>query len=1006
MSEIQFSKVTATKVNNSISVDRGIELQSLGPFGTKHGAPAPAISYQMPVDTQSGYENLEMGCTKCHEFGNSTMDGSSAFDENKTTFFGADANREDNLDSTCTQQEILFQDYPEVPVLNNSADCSNKMDSKPFLMSLGSKSLLNPQQRKPLGEITHGKVSNSIDECVDIENSCEAESTMYNPVQLDITSCHGYGILPRKSSFAEDEVFTAESDNSHSLDLTLCHGQDLGFPMCSQASYGMEKQDATDFLRSLGAVSKPKVEDTIDREYFENKNLLMHVAGEHLVSSVFQEAPVKQQGFKNCSTKQDLGAANGHSFLVGLLTPPKVETETTYFHGEENLDLTSCHSRTILGSGIQGVKRDITPYYGFEVSEFHYGAANEESEMDLTRSFCSATYQKAIASDGNILTHKTINCKTSETPDRDSHNKNPKRSYHEATNVDVTSCYGAGLVHSASKHAVNDDHDSSNEMELTENHGQIASSRIKQIDYSCSAQGTDIYFMKNTVVDNHGHDNLQPKINEPLKLPVCSSFASKPDKGQVCGETENSQTGECKSKQRESINLMASHDQFTTESSQQHKSIKRKSLNELTNVDLTMCYGPGFVKSPNTDGTPNYNVDNDGMDFTIIRSDQETFLSNVTENASVAKRNTCSPSVSEGPVEARDQNSIESCADIDAPTQDENGCFSAQDVNQISYFKFYVDTRACLRPVTNRYCPDDVQDILKPIPTRETQYLDSKAKRYLEHAGKATGMTGQNDERHRSCLSKEEFNMSTYDEIGVVQATASNTKPFSEAGLVPGIGGSNFNINNVPTMNKINVSLSDQNSMIKSNGIDARELPNIEETTSMLDSGDSYDKSFVTTEEMKLLFSDKNSISKPSPITDKGFSTVEQPTPVSDNDGSRSRSLLFTTEEMNLSGNDQITGIKASGIELNRCSEQEKCSKVSLHDDRSYPSDEDTNVPLCIQNRADHVAFKEPVCKTKESRNPSVPVERESSTICCSLMDTDRLVCTGLFLVQQIFFFS
>ena len=235
---MQFNHLSTGDEESAVFYDRGILLQTITQAQVQHTVPVDVTICHGPgiisapnndPDASGANPSEEIDYTKCR---------SSVFssDLDQTRLFSGDTGID--LDITCSQQEVFFRDYPAQLSSPENLEQSGKMDSKSFLLSLGSKpsstqtheaiqhtkdymtptSNINAYcQRRPLGEITDmqsamktrqevGDQQSNVDENVEL-TACHSykglenivpktkRRSIYEPVDIDVTSCYGPCLL-------------------------------------------------------------------------------------------------------------------------------------------------------------------------------------------------------------------------------------------------------------------------------------------------------------------------------------------------------------------------------------------------------------------------------------------------------------------------------------------------------------------------------------------------------------------------------------------------------------------------------------------------------------------------------------------------------------------------------------------------------------------------------------------------------------------------------------------
>ncbi|KAJ7380404.1 protein localization to kinetochore [Desmophyllum pertusum] len=427
-------------------------------------------------------------------------------------------------------------------------------------------------------------------------NSFETESLPECTAQLDITNCYGDGILSGKPLLAlgaDQTVFTTNSTDS--LDLTECQvqeGQDItGSPL--QSCQNELACNGSMFLRSLGT-GKNSIAATSSDE-IEGEMDLTESHGSTLYSKInnYFTSGHKAKGPENVSVlrSQTSGATtNSNADRNSFETDYRVHQHPAH---ADKLDITGSLDFTVFKT--QQGQVAVSPFStspSQNCPNDHELSCNGSSRMDSSlflRSLCEERHSSNTSHDESDL-ELTV-CHGKPILDNSTQKAN-QRSLYEPADIDVTSCYGPGLVKSSGEN-----------LELTGCHGQevLDNSRSQEtnrrsiyepadIDVtSCYGPGLVKSSGENLVLTGcHGQEVLdnsrsqqtnRRSLYEPADIDVTSCYGS----GLVKSSGDN-------------LELTVCHGQEVLDNSRSQQT-NRRSLCEPADIDVTSCYGSGLVKS-------------------------------------------------------------------------------------------------------------------------------------------------------------------------------------------------------------------------------------------------------------------------------------------------------------------------------------------------------------------------------------------------------------------------
>ncbi|XP_020609492.1 uncharacterized protein LOC110048061 [Orbicella faveolata] len=478
MPEVQFNQLSTDDEDSAVCYDRGILLQTITQAQVQHTVPLDVTvchgsgiisAPNNDPEASRANPNEETEDTKCRS---SVL--SSDFDQ--TRLFGGDTGTD--LDITCSQQEVFFRDYPAQLLSSESLEQSGKMDSKSFLMSLGSKpsstqtheviqhtkDYMTPTtisnaycKRQPLGDITDvqsamktsqggGDQQSNVDENVEstachsykgLENSVSKtmRRSIYEPLGIDVTSCYGPGA---------DQTEVNNTDNTESLDLTACqaqeeHDSDENLELTACHSY--EVLDSSIPKTHQKSICEPAELDvtscygpgvikgcSLSLSTHQNDQSLSCNSSRKMDSSVFlQSLGSKQHSNATDNDEYDDEMDLTISGNIGTLTEGKTEQKTAV----------EPKSATFLCAKTSEVVTDLSNSTGFRNAYL------------IKNPFKKTTDQQEQTSKFHENLELTV-CHSQPVLDSDSQ-RTKRRSLYEAADLEVTSCYGPGLIKSPEK---------------------------------------------------------------------------------------------------------------------------------------------------------------------------------------------------------------------------------------------------------------------------------------------------------------------------------------------------------------------------------------------------------------------------------------------------------------------------------------------------------------------------------------------------------------------------
>ena len=691
---MQFNQLNMGDEDSAVSYDRGILLQTITqvqqtvPLDATicHG---PGIISTPNTDPETSRANPseEMEYTKCH----SSVLSRAVTNFDQTSLFSGDAGND--LDITCSQQEVFFRDYPNAQLSSpENLEFSGKMDSKSFLMSLGSKpsptqthevirhtndfvtntSTSNAyRKRQPLGEITGMQSASKTSQGVGNQQS--------NLDDVELTACHSYK-GPENSGPKTNRRSIYELAD---IDVTSCYGPGL------LKSLGKEELQSPDEARSR--VSGAPTNLNIKRNSFQTD---------------FQSlAPSEQTAQLDVTNCYGSGILSGKRVSIPGAVVYTINTDNNesldltvcqaegQHDSDENLELTACHSYEVLDNSIPKTHQksicepadlDVTSCYGpglirsppeNQVTSDYVtekdsnlgrrpGApANRLHRLNNAQDLCGPEDAGALISHTSRSATIANDCRSSFGKDYSTHQL-PE----DTDQLDTTRCYGEGILPKQRLPVAGADqtlvfaantgnHGNTDSLDLTVCHPQqgqdvvppssdsLSLNHPNDQSFSCngSSKMDSSAFLKFLGAKQHSSATVNNEYDDEMDLTISGNIGiltadkrkqQKPVEAKLslestfsCAKTNevvtdlSNSTGfrnayliknpfkkttdeqEQASKIHDNLELTVCHSQPVLDSVTQRT--KRKSLYEPADLEVTSCYGSGLIQSSEKEETSN-----------------------------------------------------------------------------------------------------------------------------------------------------------------------------------------------------------------------------------------------------------------------------------------------------------------------------------------------------------------------------------------------------------------
>lgn len=540
---------------------------------------------------------------------------------------------------------LLFDNQANVEEVHDDVttkDSTNdfSFDSTVFLRSLGAR-------KSP---IASGDTDNR-----NLERNQNENQSPGSTGHLEMTRCYGTGILQNTrlpvliTGSNHTLVFSSDTDRTDSLDLTVCQTQkqqaaSAPFPPLLQQNSQNEqnspnrsssKMNSSVFLRVLGEVM-PSVGDTNEEEC-------------DLELTTCHSQPVLENSAQNTSRSSvtelsdlDVTSCHGPGLLQSVDNCDRLDAnkrKANQLCQSADVDVTVCHGPGLLKASGEKVEE--------KESENQLSVDSASQEVKRRSPFEAANYMTSHSSP-ELLKSSGKNFDESVRFDQSggdrSHQMVNRKSLYEPVDVDVTSCYGAGLLKTSdeklegvaprdqpivdnssrkiSRKGVYEPADvdvtscyGAGLLKATDEKLDAIAPYIQAVEDSCSRKRSrrSIYEPADVDVTLCFGAGLLKTTGErvdtlaPYNQPVVGKSCQKTDRRSIY-EPEDIDITSCYDAGRlksnsEKLDAEASENQQVADNSLQRN--KRKSIYEPTDIDVTSCFGQGVVQS--SSATVSYN---------------------------------------------------------------------------------------------------------------------------------------------------------------------------------------------------------------------------------------------------------------------------------------------------------------------------------------------------------------------------------------------------------------
>jgi len=642
---------------NVPSQEENILRRQASEMTTKLDATGNGFATEDKVEDLCGpVDQLDM--TNCYGSGILQDEQSLSTGADQTVVFAANTGYADALDFTICRGQDAFSYYPgsnlQTPQTEFSNAISNKVDSSIFLRSLLERkntSVINSDEHGGELDLTvvtkagfsEGNVSTSQKrDLLGKTTEVQSESGPWNETQvhgdnLELTSCHSYKILDNSMQKAKRRSIYEPAD----IDVTSCYGPGLAKSPV-EGLLGSNEDETSNLVRSVEdfringnttlnkaqdmksqRIQQPPEEETfkfttyhmqdnidnsVQKRYtspsssganieesgkMDSKSFVMSLQSK---SSSFQGNEVSFNATGNTS-RQPLGVITDLSAAPDCGGWNETQSQKPGFDDNDNVELTTCQSFRVLDSSTQKTKRksiyeptgmEVTSCYGTGVITSPFKPSDSVSAtLNLTRCLEAATprsnnnsaLSKAQDLQGQKIPQlleasslEVTSCYKQEEVDDNielttcrsfgvldnSVQKSKRKSVYEPAGMDVTSCYGSGMIKSPFKQLTDDGVSATLnltggiEAAVHRTNSGLALNKSQDLKSEKLPQQEEP-LLEATTCYNQG------ELDDNVELTTCRSF------GVLDNSVQNS---------------------------------KRKSIYEPAGMDVTSCYGSGMIKSP------------------------------------------------------------------------------------------------------------------------------------------------------------------------------------------------------------------------------------------------------------------------------------------------------------------------------------------------------------------------------------------------------------------------
>ena len=398
-------------------------------------------------------------------------------------------------------------------------------------------------------------------------------------------------------------ITQAQVQHTVPLDVTVCHGPGIiGAPSDDPKTSRENPSEEMEYTKCCSSVFSSAVTN------FDQTRLFSGDTGIDLdITCSQQEVLLSNYPNAQLSSPENLehsGKMDSKSFLMSLESKPSsIQTHEVIQHTKDSMTPTSSSNayrkRQPLG--------EITDVQS--TMKTSQGGGNQHSNLDENVELTACHSYKGLENIGP---------------------KTNRRSIYEPADVDVTSCYGAGLLKSSEKQELRGLDDARSQMagaptnlEVKRNsfgtnlQPLVPSEQIAQLDVT-NCYGNGILLAGKRVSVPGAHQTEVPIYStdstESLDLTVC----------------EAQQEYDCD----ENLELTACHSYEVLDNS--IPKTHQKSICQPAELDVTSCYGPGLIKSPEDLVTSDYVTEKDSnlerrAEATVVRLHKNTLLNNAQD---------------------------------------------------------------------------------------------------------------------------------------------------------------------------------------------------------------------------------------------------------------------------------------------------------------------------------------------------------------------------------------
>ena len=396
-------------------------------------------------------------------------------------------------------------------------------------------------------------------------------------------------------------VMQAQVQHTVPLDVTVCHGPGIiGAPSDDPKTSRENPSEEMDYTKCCNSVFSSAVANVDQARLFSGDtgiDLDITCSQQEVLLCNYPNAQLSSPENLEHSGKMD-----SKSFLMSLESKPSsIQTHEVIQHTKDSMTPTN-------SSNAYRKRQPLGEITDVQIAmKTSQGGGNQHSNLDENVELTACHSYKGLENVGP---------------------KTNRRSIYEPADIDVTSCYGAGLLKSSGKQELNGPDEARSQMAGaptnlsvkrnsfgTDLQPLVPSEQTAQLDVTnCYVNGILLAGKRVSVPGAH-----------QTEVPIYSTDRTESLDLTVC---EAQQEYDCD----ENLELTACHSYEVLDNS--IPKTHQKSICEPAELDVTSCYGPGLIKSPEDLVTSDYVTDSNlerRAEATVVRLHKNTLLNNAQD---------------------------------------------------------------------------------------------------------------------------------------------------------------------------------------------------------------------------------------------------------------------------------------------------------------------------------------------------------------------------------------